>query len=198
MTDTLERSVMQGDALIIVDVQNDFLPAGSLAVPEGDAVISILNQYLAIFRKQSLPIFATRDWHPENHCSFTEQGGTWPPHCIANTPGANFPSELDLSPDVSVISKATSADKDAYSGFEDTSLDQQLHNLGVKRVFVGGLATDYCVLNTVKDAITCGYEVILLKDAVRAVNVQADDGLRALDEMKDLGAIPVQVSQFDS
>ena len=198
MTNTQKKSVAQGDALIIVDVQKDFLPAGSLAVPEGDAVISILNQYLDVFRKQSLPVFATRDWHPENHCSFAAQGGIWPPHCIANTPGANFPSELDLPSDVSVISKATSADKDAYSGFEGTSLDRQLRDLGIERLFVGGLATDYCVLNTVKDAIVCGYEVILLNDAVRAVNIQPDDGRKALDEMKDLGAIPIQVSQVDS
>lgn len=186
----------QGDALIIVDVQNDFLPGGSLAVPDGNVVVPNLNQYIAIFQKLCLPIFATRDWHPKNHCSFSEYGGRWPPHCLADTPGADFAAALELPSDVKIISKATSPDKDAYSGFEGTNLDRQLRDLGINRVFIGGLATDYCVLNTVKDALANGYAVMLLTDAIRAVNIQPDDGVRAMEEMVGRGAIAITLSMI--
>jgi nicotinamidase/pyrazinamidase len=176
-----------GDALIIVDVQNDFLPGGALAVPEGDAVIAPLNRVLDIFHTRGLPIFATRDWHPENHCSFHAQGGPWPPHCVAGSDGAQFPASLALPAFTAIISKATTAEKDAYSGFEDTPLAMQLMMYGTKRVLVGGLATDYCVLNTVKDALKSGFQVVLLTDAARAVNVQPGDGDKALAEMRALG-----------
>ncbi len=168
-----------GDALIAVDVQNDFLPGGSLAVPQGDAVVAPLNRYAAVFAVGGLPIYATRDWHPINHCSFKAQGGPWPPHSVADTNGAAFAPGLKLPAQTTVISKATTADKDAYSGFEGTDLDARLRAQGVKRVFVGGLATDYCVLNTVRDARKLGYDVMLLTDAIRAVNVKPDDGKRA-------------------
>ncbi|HWQ40357.1 MAG TPA: nicotinamidase [Burkholderiales bacterium] len=179
-----------GDALIIVDVQNDFLPGGALAVPRGDAVIAPLNRYAALFERQGLPVFATRDWHPANHCSFREQGGPWPPHCIADTPGAQFAPGLRLPASARIVSKATSAERDAYSGFAGTDLDAQLRRADVRRVFVGGLATDYCVLNTVKDARALGYEVVLLQDAIQAVDVQPGDGRRAQEEMQRLGAVP--------
>ena len=181
-----------GDALIVVDVQNDFLPGGSLAVPQGDEVIAVLNRYIAAFHARELPIFATRDWHPPDHCSFQQQGGPWPPHCIADTPGAAFPAALEFPPDAHIISKATTLTKDAYSGFEGTRLNELLQVAGIRRVFVGGLATDYCVLNTVRDALLHNYPTFLLEDAVRAVNVQADDGLRAQEEMVRLGAVPIQ------
>ncbi len=177
----------EGDALIVVDVQNDFLPGGALAVPDGDAVIAPLNHVLDIFHTRGLPIFATRDWHPENHCSFRAQGGPWPPHCIAGSDGAQFPASLALPAFTAIVSKATTAEKDAYSGFEDTPLAMQLRMYGTKRVLVGGLATEYCVLNTVKDAVKNGFQVVLLTDAIRAVNVQPDDGDRALAEMRALG-----------
>lgn len=183
----------QGDALVVVDVQNDFLPNGKLAVSEGDAVIPVLNRYITIFYSASLPIFATRDWHPADHCSYKDQGGPWPPHCIAGTFGAEFAADLALPSETKIISKGTSQDKDAYSGFEGTDLDRQLRSLGVKRLFVGGLATDYCVLNTVKDGLALGYSVMLLTDAVRAVN--PDDGRRALVEMEKRGAVAVTLSQ---
>ncbi|MEO1766349.1 nicotinamidase [Thiobacter aerophilum] len=176
-----------GDALLIVDVQNDFLPGGALAVPEGDAVIEPLNRVLDIFHTRGLPIFASRDWHPPNHCSFRERGGPWPPHCIADTEGAQFPTALKLPAFTAIISKATTPEKDAYSAFEDTPLTMQLRMYGVKRVLVGGLATDYCVLNTVKDAVKNGFAVVLLTDAIRAVNVHPGDGKKALAEMRALG-----------
>jgi nicotinamidase/pyrazinamidase len=178
----------RGDALVIVDVQNDFLPGGSLAVPRGDEIVPVLNRYIAAFAGQSLPIYATRDWHPPRHCSFREQGGPWPPHCVQGTPGAEFSRDLELPPQTEVISKAQTEEKDAYSGFEDTDLAERLRREGVQRLFVGGLATDYCVLNTVRDALSRGFRVALLEDAVRAIDAQPGDGERAKEEMRRLGA----------
>jgi len=184
------------DALIIVDVQNDFLPGGNLAVPDGNAVITPINQYIESFHSRGLPVYATRDWHTQEHCSFKQQGGIWPPHCIAGTRGAEFSENLNLPSDTIIISKATTSDKDAYSGFEGTTLNQQLREKGIKRLFIGGLATDYCVLNTVKDALDKHYDVFLLQDAIRAVNVQPDDGKKAMREMTRLGAIPVTLESI--
>jgi nicotinamidase/pyrazinamidase len=181
-----------GDALIAVDVQNDFLPGGSLAVPAGDAVVPAINRYVAAFAARALPVFATRDWHPPNHCSFKAQGGIWPPHCVAATRGAEFASGLALPPAAVIISKAATVEADAYSGFGGTDLAARLRAGGVTRLFIGGLATDYCVLNTVKDALAEGFEVLLLADAIRAVEVKAGDGARAQGEMQQLGARPVR------
>ena len=186
--------IEKGDALIIVDVQHDFLPGGSLAVPHGEEVIPVLNQYRGAFQAKSLPIFATRDWHPPNHCSFKAQGGPWPPHCIAETEGAQFARELILPSSAVIISTATDPDKEAYSGFNGTDLDERLRSVHIRRLFIGGLATDYCVLNTVKDAIERSYKVCLLQDAVRAVNVNPDDGKKAEEEMFRLGAVPITLN----
>ncbi|MFI4868165.1 MAG: nicotinamidase [Steroidobacterales bacterium] len=177
-----------GDALIIVDVQNDFLPGGTLAVPMGDAVIKPLNRCIAACERQGLPIFATRDWHPADHCSFQSQGGIWPRHCVAGTPGAEFPAPLSLPPNVRIISKATTAQADAYSGFQGTDLAAQLADAGCTRILMGGLATDYCVRATALDARAAGLEVIVIEDAVRAVNVRPGDGQRALKDIGDSGA----------
>jgi len=177
-----------GDVLLVIDVQNDFLPGGSLAVPHGDEVVPVLNRYLKIFTEQGLPVYATRDWHPQHHCSFREQGGPWPPHCVADSSGARFAASLQLPSDAVIISKATSEKHDAYSGFEGTDLDKQLRAANISRLYIGGLATDYCVLNTVRDALKFGYKVLLLADAIRAVDVQAGDGVRAEAEMAKLGA----------
>jgi nicotinamidase/pyrazinamidase len=181
-----------GDALIAVDVQNDFLPGGSLAVPAGDAVVPAINRYVAAFAARALPVFATRDWHPPNHCSFKAQGGIWPPHCVAATRGAEFASGLALPPAAVIISKAATVEADAYSGFGGTDLAARLRACHATRLFIGGLATDYCVLNTVKDALAEGFEVLLLADAIRAVEVKAGDGARAQGEMQQLGARPVR------
>jgi len=181
------------DALIIVDVQNDFLPGGSLAVPSGDEVIPKLNRYISAFVERDLPVFATRDWHPPDHCSFKAQGGPWPPHCITGTPGANFADALALPRDATIVSKAQSREADAYSGFEGTDLADRLRRAGIARLFIGGLATDYCVLNTVKDARAQGFDVMLLVDAVRAVNVNPGDGEAAEAEMRQRGARPLRI-----
>src|SRR5512135_2793459 len=177
-----------GDALLVVDVQNDFLPGGALAVPHGDEVLPALNACAALFAASKLPVYASRDWHPANHCSFKAQGGPWPPHCMADTDGARFAADLRLPPDAVVISKADTPQRDAYSAFEGTDLDARLKAAGVRRLFAGGLATDYCVLKSVQDALALGYAVVLLADAVRAVEVQPGDGERALAEMRRLGA----------
>lgn len=189
--------LQRGDALIIVDVQNDFLPGGSLAVPHGDDVISVLNCYGALFYQRQLPIYATRDWHPAGHCSFHAQGGPWPIHCVQHSPGAQFPNALHLPPETNIISKATQPNQDAYSGFEQTELDALLQKAGIKRLFIGGLATDYCVLNTIKDGLAHHYQVFVLKDAIRAVNVNEGDGERAIAEMRNLGAEFVEAQEVE-
>jgi nicotinamidase/pyrazinamidase len=184
------------DALLIVDVQNDFLPGGSLAVAEGDQVVGVLNDYIAVFSRQGLPVYATRDWHTPDHCSFQAQGGPWPPHCVADSPGAGFAPGLRLPEgSATVISKGTRQDKDAYSGFEGSDLTERLRSAGIQRLFIGGLATDYCVLNTVRDALREGFTVRLLEDAIRAVNVQPDDGAKAIAEMRQGGAVPVTLAE---
>jgi nicotinamidase/pyrazinamidase len=182
------RSIGPGDALIVVDVQRDFLPGGALGVPAGDEVIEPLNCAIAAFGRAGLPVFFSRDWHPADHCSFRPQGGPWPPHCVAGTPGATFAAALIVPGGAAVISKADSAERDAYSAFQETGLAAQLEASGVRRVFVGGLATDYCVKATVRDARRLGFDVEVLEDAVRAVDVQPGDGERALAEMRQEGA----------
>lgn len=179
---------VSGDALLVVDVQNDFLPGGSLAVPQGDVVVPVLNRCIALFAEKHLPVFASRDWHPADHCSFRAQGGPWPPHCIAGSFGAAFAQDLALPSGTVVISKADTPERDAYSAFGGTDLDTHLAAAGIKRLFVGGLATDYCVLNTVLDAAAAGYSVVLLTDAVRAVEVASGDSARALEQMRSRGA----------
>jgi nicotinamidase-related amidase len=195
MENEAQLSLSPDDALIVVDVQNDFLPGGALGVPGGDEVVPVLNDYLRRFAENALPIFATRDWHPPDHCSFVAAGGPWPSHCVAGSFGAQFPASLALPSDARIISKATGREPDAYSGFAGTDLGQQLRSAGIQRLFVGGLATDYCVLNTVKDALAGGFLVVLLLDAIRAVGVRPDDESAAIAEMSRLGA---QMARLES
>jgi nicotinamidase/pyrazinamidase len=180
-----------GDALLAVDVQADFLAGGSLAVPRGDEVAPVHNVYLALFRLVGLPVLATRDWYPGTQVSFQAQGGPWPPHSVAGTSGARFAPGLRRPADAGVISKATEPQRGAYSAFEGTELDHLLHQAGVGRLFIGGRATDYCVRNTVLDALALGYQTCLLQDAIRAVEVQPGAGLCALAQMLQLGALAV-------
>lgn len=176
------------DALIIVDVQRDFCPGGTLPVPNGDAVVPVLNEYIKIFRKAGASIYATRDWHPPNHASFKEKGGIWPTHCVQDTEGAKFHPELELPKVAVVVSKATDPEKDAYSGFESTNLKEELEGKRIKRVFIGGLATDYCVKSTILDAVKQGFETVLLQDAIRGVNLKPHDDERAIKGMVAAGA----------
>ena len=183
------------DALLIIDVQNDFLPGGSLAVPGAEAIIAVLNRYIDFFTSLSLPVFASRDWHPAHHSSFSDMGGEWPVHCVAGTLGADFSSLLNLPQELFVISKATDEEKDAYSAFDGTNLANLLIQHRVERLFIGGLATDYCVLHTVQDALKHGFAVILLVDAVCAVNVAAGDGERAINTMLSAGAVALYLNE---
>ncbi len=172
-------------ALLIVDVQHDFLPGGALAVPEGDAVIPALVAAAGTVDV----VVASRDAHPADHCSFVAQGGIWPPHCVEGTRGAELhPAIAALAPAL-VIEKATEADRDAYSAFDGTGLHEALRDRGVDRLLVGGLATDYCVRASVLDALRAGLEVTVIADGVRGVEVTAGDTERALDEMRAAGAV---------
>jgi nicotinamidase/pyrazinamidase len=185
---TMISRLQSGDALLIIDVQADFLPGGALAVTDGDAVVAPLNEWIARFMAAGLPIFATFDWHPPEHCSFRQQGGAWPQHCVAKTSGARFADGLALPAETWCVAKATQPDADAYSGFSGTDLHLLLQRAGVRRLFVGGLATDYCVLQSVLDARRLGYDVVLLRRAVRAVDVRPGDGERAIGVMLKAGA----------
>jgi nicotinamidase/pyrazinamidase len=184
---------MQGrDALVVVDVQNDFCPGGALAVAEGDQVVPILNRYIEQFTKSALPVFATRDWHPAETTHFNTGGGVWPPHCIHGTNGAEFHPDLALA-NASVLSKGISRASDDYSGFqavnaEGAGLAVLLRGLEVTRIFVGGLATDYCVKHTVLDALKEGFQVVVLMDSIRGVNLKPGDSQRAVEEMRRAGA----------
>lgn len=188
--------VGKGDALIIVDVQIDFCPGGALPVPEGDKIVPVINEYIRKFKAAGALIVATRDWHPPNHISFRSQGGPWPPHCIQGTRGAEFHPDLRLPEDALIISKATDPLKEAYSGFEGTDLTDKLREAGIKRVFVGGLATEYCVKNTVLDAVERGFETFLLEDAVRGIDVKPGDVERAIKEMLERGAKKITLTEI--
>ncbi len=166
-----------------------FLPGGALPVPEGDAVIVPLNPVISAFEAAALPIVLSRDWHPDDHVSFQSRGGPWPPHCVAGSHGAAFASELYFPCDVIVVSKAEERDREAYSAFDgEPALADTLRQLGVRRLFVGGLATDYCVKASVLDALREGFETWLMVDTVRPVEVHPGDGERALAEMRAAGA----------
>ena len=173
--------------LLLVDVQNDFCPGGALAVAEGDEVIAPLNKLIEEFLRRGEPVFRSRDWHPRQTKHFTEFGGTWPVHCVQNTKGAEFHPDLIDDSRIRTISKGM-GDEDSYSAFDGTDLALQLRQLGVEEVWVGGLATDYCVKNTVLDALKEGFGVKALTDAMRAVEVNPGDGERAIEEMRAAGA----------
>ena len=175
-------------ALIVVDVQNDFCPGGSLAVAHGDEVVPPLNKLTREFLDRGEPVYKTRDWHPAQTKHFQAYGGIWPVHCVQGTHGAEFHADLSDDPRVTIISKGFDESADGYSGFDGTNLASLLRKEGVKEVWIGGLATDYCVKHTVLDALKEGFEVKALADAMRAVNLNADDGAKAVTEMKAAGA----------
>ena len=177
-----------GDALLVVDVQRDFLPGGHLPVERADEVIAPLNAYLATFHARGLPIFMTRDWHPADHCSFHGAGGRWPAHCVQGTDGVRWPAALRIPNNAHVVSKGTEPGVEALSAFCGTSLASLLSNLHVERLFVGGLATDYCVQATVLDALAQQLRVVVLGDAIRGVNARPGDAERALEAMIKSGA----------
>lgn len=170
------------DALVIVDFQNDFASGGALAVPDGDAIATPIDGLLDRFEL----VVATRDWHPADHASFR---GAWPVHCVQGTWGAELHPALDRSRIDVIIDKGRAPESEGYSAFEDTDLEGLLRARGVDRLYVAGLATDYCVRNTVLDACRLGFAVVVLEDAIRGVNVQPGDSARAIADMRRAGAI---------
>lgn len=185
-------------ALIVVDVQKDFCPGGALPVPEGDKVVPMLNEYIKHFTRAGAAIYATRDWHPSNHVSFRSRGGPWPSHCVQRTEGAEFHPDLRLPDETRIVSKGSDSDREAYSGFDGTDLNRLLKEGGVKRIFVGGLATDYCVKNTVLDGLRAGFDVVLLEDASRGIDARPRDSEEAVEEMVKKGARRARISDFVS
>jgi len=175
-------------ALLVVDVQRDFCPGGALAVAGGDTIVPPLNGLISTFRKSRFPVVFTRDWHPRDHCSFREQGGVWPSHCVARTRGARFHPKLDVPRGAMIVSKAARKDLEAYSGFQGTDLEEQLKHLGVTEIFVGGLATDYCVKQTALDALEAGFDVYVMTDCIKGVNVKKGDSAKALKLIVKRGA----------
>ncbi len=185
------------DALIVVDMQIDFMPSGALPVPDGDKIVPVLNEYIELFERRGLPVFFTRDWHPENHISFKGHGGIWPPHCVQNTEGARFHPDLRMPLDNKfIISKGTSQDFDAYSGFQGTVLEDLLRERGIRRVFVGGVATDYCVKNTVLGALNLGFGALLLLDGIKGVDVKPGDSEKAVELMLERGAVGIELKDL--
>jgi nicotinamidase/pyrazinamidase len=188
--------ITNSDALLITDIQRDFLPGGALPVADGDEIIPVLNEYARRFEDAKAHVFASRDWHPPNHLSFKTQGGPWPPHCIQDTLGAKFSPDLKLPEGIVVISKATNPEHESYSVFDGTSFAHELEMCEVKRLFIGGLATDYCVVNTVLDARKLGYETIVLMDATLGINVEPDDAKKAVEAMQKAGAKQITMADF--
>jgi len=174
-------------ALLVVDVQNDFCPGGALAVSHGDEVVALLNKLIDEFLERGDPVYMSRDWHPRQTKHFAEYGGVWPVHCVQHTKGAEFHPALRHDPRIKVVSKGL-GDTDCYSAFDETDLNSELHKAGVEEVVIGGLATDYCVKNTVLDALKNGFKVKAVEDAMRAVDLHPGDGEKAIAEMRAAGA----------
>lgn len=188
-------------ALLIIDVQNDFCPGGSLPVREGDRVVPVLNRYIELFREWKLPVFASRDWHPAITSHFRDFGGIWPAHCVQGSEGARFHRDLVLPEETIVISKGLDPNRDDYSAFQAATesgmpFPAHLEAMAVRKLYVGGLATDYCVKASVLDGVRHGLEMILLEDAVRGVNLNPGDSAKAIEEMVRAGAVLMNFSKM--
>ncbi len=183
-------------ALLIIDCQNDFLEDGALGARETSDLVPALNRVIAECSTRKVPLFFTRDWHPVNHYSFRSEGGIWPPHCVQNTAGARFAEGLTVPVGATVVSKGQMVNDDGYSMFENTSLKEQLQKLEVRELAVCGIATEYCVLESVKDALQDGYKVAVLMDLVRSIEATPGDSFAALDKMRTLGAALVKSEKW--
>jgi nicotinamidase/pyrazinamidase len=189
-------NLTSSDALLVTDMQIDFLPGGALPVESADELIPVINDYIKRFEDTKAHVVASRDWHPANHISFKAQGGPWPPHGVQDTEGVKFSPQIKFPNHTIVISKATTPKHEAYSAFETTNLKDELRQLGVKRLFVAGVATDYCVVNTVIDARKLGFETVVLMDAILGINVKAGDADQAIVTMVKSGAVQATVADF--
>jgi nicotinamidase/pyrazinamidase len=174
-----------GRALVIIDFQNDFTPGGALAVPDGDAIADRLNELVDSGRFD--PVVATRDWHPPDHGSFEAQGGPWPPHCVAGTEGAEISSRIPAEKLDVIVDKGTEPDREGYSGFDGTDLEEVLRERGIEKLTVVGLATDYCLRASALDALGAGFEVTLDTAGARGIDARPGDVERALDEVRAAG-----------
>ncbi len=186
--------LQSGDGLVLVDVQNDFCPGGALAIETGDQVVPVLNKWIQAALDKDIPVYASRDWHPQGHVSFQSEGGPYPPHCLQDSPGAEFHPDLMLLHGVVKITKGTRFDQDQNSVFDETGFKVRLERDRVRRIWVGGLARDICVLATVLDARSYGLEVKLLKTATRAVSPEGSR--QALEQMRGAGADIVNGSDY--
>lgn len=187
--ETFIEQLQPGDGLLVVDVQRDFCAGGSLAVPAADEIVPAINGTIGAAVEKGIPVYASRDWHPRRHVSFKDQGGDWPPHCLADTDGARFHPDLRLPDSTVIITKGVRFDQDQNSVFDQTGFDVQLRRDGVRRLWVGGLALDVCVLASVLDALREGFAVKVLRQATRAVRPSA--GEEALARMREAGAVLV-------
>lgn len=191
----MENFLSKNSALIVVDMQNDFIN-GFLSVTNADTIIPVINEYIKLFEKNNLMVVFTRDWHPENHCSFRENGGIWPIHCVQNTYGAEFHKDLYIPINKYIISKAFLPDLEAYSGFEKTELHDLFKKNNIDTVFICGLATDYCVKQTVLSALKLGYKTYLLVDAIKGVDLNNFDSEKAINEMISNGAKAIVLDEL--
>ena len=180
------RVLDDGDALLIVDVQLDFCPGGALPIEGGHEVVPVLNRWIAAADDADVPVFASRDWHPRHHLSFSESGGDWPVHCVQDSDGARFHPGLKLPASATIVTKGVRFDRDQYSAFDETGLGTELRKRGVRRVWVGGLAQDVCVRATVLDARRQGFDAVVIADAIRPVTRAGGD--RANEDMREAGA----------
>lgn len=192
----------EGAAFLIVDVQVDFCPGGSLAVPGGDTIIPLINRYIRLFRKKGVPVFASRDWHPAVTSHFVQYGGLWPPHCVQGSEGARFHPLLKLPADVTVVSKGMDPDKDDYSAFHAVTeqgepLPERLRKLGIVRLYLCGIATDYCVRASALEGMKQGFTVTVLKDAIKGVNLKPGDSTRALKEIVKAGGELADLAEIE-
>jgi nicotinamidase/pyrazinamidase len=181
------NTLRKGDALVIVDVQRDFCRGGALAIARGDEVVPVLNRWIEGARSAGVPIYASRDWHPNRHPSFTEFGGKWPPHCLQDSEGAQFHDDLDLPASSIIVTKGTRFDRDQNSAFDGTGLAVELRRSGITRLWIGGLAQDVCVCATVLDARREGFETMVISDATMPVTREGSD--LAQEQMRKAGAV---------
>jgi nicotinamidase/pyrazinamidase len=180
-------------ALLVVDIQKDFCAGGALAAPGGDEIIPAVNRHIADARSRDMPVYATRDWHPPATSHFKEYGGVWPPHCVQGTQGAQFHRNLKLPPDAIVVNKGVDPERHGYSAFEGhtsvgKALLDDLRDRHITRVYLTGIATDYCVRESALDALKAGLEVRVVADAIAGIDARPGDAQRALDEISAAGA----------